>query len=114
MPLLFSDAGGRLLCRLLHHSKKRQYVIGVLGVPAKIVNAAKRSNPIPDCEPASIFEMAQAPSSVRMIRKQRAKPSEALTRELLKSLVAAEAAWRTSPATIQAWALTPLCTLALL
>ena len=54
--------------------------------------------------------MAQPSSSVRIIRKQRAKPSEALTRELLKSLVAAEAAWRTSPATIQARFPTPLFT----
>lgn len=42
----------------------------------------------------------QEPASMRVVRKA-AKPSEALTRELLKSLVIAEAAWRTSAETIQ-------------
>ena len=40
------------------------------------------------------------PSTIRII-KRRPKPSPALTRELLVSLVVAEAAWRRSPETIQ-------------
>jgi hypothetical protein len=42
----------------------------------------------------------QEPVGARIVRKA-AKPSDTLTRELLKSLAVAEAAWRTSPETIQ-------------
>jgi hypothetical protein len=42
----------------------------------------------------------QESAGVRIVRAS-AKPSKALNRELLKSLAVAEAAWRTSPETIQ-------------
>jgi hypothetical protein len=59
--------------------------------------------------PIEIFEMASSPFKQPSVPKpsrlkvfeRRLKPSAALTRDLLKSLATAEAAWRTSPATIQ-------------